>query len=446
MRITKPIAAARNSSRGFTLMELMVAMAAGLLIAIAAFSFSRQATLAFARESRVASAQMSVLAGFQRLQADVARASYMASPNFNRDASTGRLCGYGDWPAWLRNLSLTGLRVTPQGSQGALKTVALGDGKYPDTIRIVGNLATTESYTVMSIMQGAGVGHDIYIRVNDGPSTRSGFAGATGGEFSNVFLPGRLVRVLDMQGRQHYSVVATANWNNGQPFITTAWRLPLKGEITSGAATMALCGIDGFGKESQVNIVNIVDYGIANLSGAAIPQYTNTIYHADATAPGDDTRTELVRREVFIGNSAPVQFHLDGTAVVAAEYAIDLRAALWTSNRSTGGCTVASQGLAFCDFSSAGIPTLMNVGAWGTYTLGMPVTGPESVRTIRLRLAARSREVDRSVGLDPTTSGYSPPLLHGATFRHQVGTLGFARARTLMADVALMNQRGDAWY
>ncbi len=52
----------RTAARGFTLMELMVAMAAGLILSIAAFSFSRQATRAFAQESRIASAQMSVLA------------------------------------------------------------------------------------------------------------------------------------------------------------------------------------------------------------------------------------------------------------------------------------------------------------------------------------------------------------------------------------------------
>jgi len=436
----------RASARGFTLMELMVAMAAGVIVSIAAFSFSRQATRAFAQESRIASAQMSVLAGFQRLQSDVSRASYMASSNFNRDASVGKLCGYDLWPPAVRSMSLVGLRVTPEGSKGAFKTTALSDSKFPDSIRIVGNLATTESFTVLSILQGNGAGHDIYIRINDGPASRSGFDGPTGGEFNNVFVPGRLVRVVDMQGRQHYSSITAATWNNGQPFISTAWPLPLKGQITAGAATQAVCGIDGFGTESQVNVVSIVDYGIANLSGATIPQYNNTIYNNEGKpleyeARGDDLRTELVRRERLLTND-DIAFHLDQTATITTEFAVDLRVALWTTNRTTAGCTLGDTGLAFCDVNTAGIPALMTVGDWGTYAPGMPLTGPDSVRSVRLRLVTRSREIDRKVSIDP------PPLATntGAMFRYPVGNKGYARARTLMADVTLMNQRGDAWY
>lgn len=441
----------RASARGFTLMELMVAMAAGLILSVAAFSFSRQATRAFAQESRIASAQMSVLAGFQRLQSDVARASYMSSPNFNRDASIGKLCGYDLWPATVRSMALVGLRVTPEGSKSAYKTGALTDNKYPDSLRIVGNLASAEAYTVLSIMRGTGAGHDIYIRVNDGPSSRSGFEGATGGDFNNVFVPGRLVRVVDMQGRQHYSSIASASWNNGQPFISTAWALPLKGEMTVGAATQAVCGIDGFGTESQVNVVSIVDYGIGNLSNTSIVQYNNTVYSdltlhpTEYAARGDDTRTELIRRERLL-TADDTAFHQDPTAVITAEFAVDLRAALWTTNRATAGCQVGDTGLAFCEVNSSGIPALMTVGDWGTYTPGMALTGPDSVRAVRLRLVTRSREVDRTVDLDPSSTNNVPPLINGAVFRYKVGTLGWARARTLVADVSLMNQRGDAWY
>lgn len=430
-------------------MELMVAMAAGLILTIAAFSFSRQATRSFAQESRIASAQMSVLAGFQRLQSDVSRASYMSSPNFNRDASIGKLCGYDLWDANVRKLSLVGISVTPEGSKGAYKTVQLPDNKYPDSLRIVGNLATAEAYTVLSIMQGAGTGHDIYIRTNDGPASRSGFAGATGGEFNNVFIPGRLVRVLDMQGRQHYSVISSATWNNGQPYISTTWKLPLKGEMTAGAATQAVCGIDGFGTESQLNVVSIVDYGIANLSNTSIVQYNNTVYAGsdkdEYKGRGDDLRTELVRRERLL-NTDETKFYEDQSARIAAEYAVDLRVAMWTSNRLTAGCTLGDTGLAFCEVNSAGIPALMTVGAWGTYAAGTALTGPDSVRAVRLRLVTRSREVDRTADLDPSTTNNVPPLVNGAVFRYKVGTLGYARARTLMADVSLMNQRGDAWY
>jgi Tfp pilus assembly protein PilV len=438
-----PMRARRASARGFTLAELLIAMMAGLFIAIAAFSFSKQATRAFAQEARIASAQMSVLAGFQKLQSEVARSAYMASPNFARDAGFNRICGYNDttyFPAFLAASQLTGLKVTVQGSQSApgVTKVPNPSGSFPDAVRIVGNLSTVEAFTVLAIMKGSGAGHDIYIHSNNGPSSRAGFYGTDGGQFTSVFQVGRMLRIVDKQNRQHYGIVDAATWNTGQPYISTRLPLSLKGEGAN-----PLCSIDGIGTDTQVNIVNIVDYGIANIKGKNA-SYDNTIYSAGASTLGDDSRTELVRREWLIGTADPVPFYQDATStMVVAEYAFDLRLSLWTSNKNASGCTKATgdKGLLQCDYSSAAITTLMTVAA--TYYPGDPAVGPESVRAVQIRLATRSREIDRTEDLAPLSP--APPLTNGAVFRHKVGTYGYARARTLVADVSLQNQRGDAW-
>ncbi|MBI5537204.1 MAG: prepilin-type N-terminal cleavage/methylation domain-containing protein [Deltaproteobacteria bacterium] len=439
---TNPNRLLRAASPGFTLVELMVAMAAGLLIATAAFSFSKQATRAFAQEARIASTQMSVLAGFQRLQADVSRASYMSSPNFARDAAFNRICEYnnpGYWPSQLSNLA--GLSITVEGSKTAPAVTTLPDGKAPDSVRIVGNLVTAEAFTVLAILPGQSAGHDVYIRTNDGPSTRAGFVGAAGGLFTTVFAPGRILRIVDKQGHQHYSVISANSWSGGQPFISTTLPLPMKGQ---GANPM--CSIDGIGTDTQVNVVNIVDYGITNLSQINKVDYNNTIYSTGTdfsanTAVELTQRTELVRREVLVGQNAAPAFFQDPTAVVVAEYAVDLRFAAWTSNTNVAGCGAPTVGLRYCPYSSPAIAaTLMSVA--GPYSPGNPATGPESVRSVQMRLVTRSREVDRAADLTPGAP--IPPLTNGAIYRVAVGT-GWARARTLVADVALPNQRGDAW-
>lgn len=417
----------RAGSRGFTLAELMIAMLAGLLIAVTAFSFSKQATLSFAREARVASAQMSVLAGFQRLQADVARASYMSSTNFVRDASFNRVCGYGAaaWNATVR----AGIEITVQGSQGAPKVTALPDGNFPDRIRVIGNLTNSEAYRALAVVPN-GAGTDVVLAANEGPMARSGFdiySDPSGTMFATTFRPGRLIRLVDKQGRQYFGVIGSITWG-AQPTITTAQALPMQ-------ADSPMCGIIGIGTDSLVNVINIVDYGITNLSQIANIAYTNTIYSSVATTLGDDTRTELVRREFLLDGTSPVNFFQDPTAEVVAEYAVDLRFGLWTSNTGIAGCTTPALGVRYCPPSTAGITQVMMPGN----SFMTQAVGPESVRGVQVRLVTRSREVDRSANLPPVnTAG-------GAILRYQVGTLGWARTRTIVADVSLSNQRGGAW-
>src|SRR5262245_4294750 len=74
-----------RSPRGFTLIELMVAITAGLFVAIAAFALARQGSRFFQQEARIANAQFSATLGFDRLRADIARAGFLSSPNIQRD-------------------------------------------------------------------------------------------------------------------------------------------------------------------------------------------------------------------------------------------------------------------------------------------------------------------------------------------------------------------------
>src|SRR5215831_8019287 len=90
-----PPSAARP--RGFTLIELMVAVTAGLFVAIAAFALARQGSRFFQQEARVANAQFSATLGFDRLRADIARAGFLTTANVQRDPFR---CGStATWPS-----------------------------------------------------------------------------------------------------------------------------------------------------------------------------------------------------------------------------------------------------------------------------------------------------------------------------------------------------------
>lgn len=419
---------ARRQGRGFTLVELMVAVIAGLLVAAAAISFSKQSTRFFSQEARIASAQMSVLSGFQRLQSDLSRASYMSTPNMRRDLDNGRVCApdYATWPSALQGL--TGLQVTPGGSINVPSTMP--DGKYPDSVRIAGSLASTEVFPVRTIVAG-GDGHDVYLQVNTGAMTRSGFTQGANTAFQRLFQPGRVLRIVDQQRKQEFEVIASASFTaGGQPVIRTTGPLPLKGDLTLGTAKNAPCGIEGFAVGVQANVVNIVEYGIANLSDHAL--YKETIYSDAGYALGDESRTELVRREILVSNDDPGELDQDDSAEIVAEYAVDLRLGLWATNPGTG--------MVYIPPSSAAINTRMTVDS--SYVPGMAPSGPESVRSVALRLAVRSREIDRRENTDLT----NPALDGGLMFRYEMpSNAGYARVRTLLADVTLPNQGGEAW-
>jgi prepilin-type N-terminal cleavage/methylation domain-containing protein len=417
----------KRGGRGFTLVELLVAIIAGLLVAAAAISFSKQSTRFFSQEARIAAAQMSVLSGFQRLQGDISRASYMSTPNMRRDLDNDRVCApnFAAWPTALR--TLTGLRVTAGGSNTV--PAKMPDDKYPDSIRIAGSLTSSEVFPVRTI-EAQGTGHDVYLQVNTGAMARSGFT--EGADLTTVFKPGRVLRIVDQQRKQEYEVITAASFpSGGQPVIRTGGPLPLKGDLTIGVETSAPCGIEGFAVGVQANVVDLVEYGIANL--ADHPVYSTTIYNDGGYALGDESRTELVRREILLNEDDPGPLEDDDSTEIVAEYAVDLRLGLWATN--PGG------GLVFIAPSTAAIATRMTVDA--SYIPGVGPSGPESVRSVELRLAVRSREIDRRANTDET----DPVLDGGFMFRYPIPNSngGFSRVRTLLADVTLPNQGGESW-
>src|SRR5258706_4874068 len=90
-------------ARGFTLVELMVALSGGLFLAIIVFTLARNATRYYQRETRTAGATLASVSGFERLTGDIALARHLSTGNINADP---RVCTRPDptWPSELRTL------------------------------------------------------------------------------------------------------------------------------------------------------------------------------------------------------------------------------------------------------------------------------------------------------------------------------------------------------
>jgi type II secretory pathway pseudopilin PulG len=393
-------------ARGFTLVELMVAITGGLFIAIIVFALARDGARFYQRESRVADATLSAVVGFERLRAEIGRAGFLAAPNVRQ---LPRLCGdpIGDatWPAGLK--SLASVRIEQAQSPGS--DTLRANGLNPDRIVVSGSFASNEQFPIWNI-----TGTTVFLQRQTGPLARLGYNldGANQAALlASLFPSGRALRIQDQAGEIQFAVIAGTQ-AGAIPQITLAPAPALIFRQTAGTT----CGLRGNATGAVVNVVNFAVYEVRALQGGDFDRAFG------AGNPWDADRTELVREELdAAGNVIP------GTEELIAEHAVDLRF----------GVTVA-QGAAGAPLALATLPPDSGqIPGWaGDITAG---ANPHRIRSVRVRLSVRSGEPDRPSNV-PVVDGIAQGL-----YRIGLGSGGgspFARVRTLQTEVALHNQMG----
>jgi len=404
--------ARRPSSAGFTLIELLVAMTAGLFVAVGAFALAKQGTRFFQQEARVANAQFAATLGFDRLRTDIARAGFLTTANIRRDPF---YCGDPTvLPVGMKSLAAVRLTAaTPNEAQNA------ANGLAPDRITLTGSYGSAEAFPVRTVVAAA-TGYQVYLQSNTGAVARTN-NGTTdgGGAIDQVFQAGRVLRILDSTGRTEFGRIDAYGLNADGQMVITLHDSPALAFRKGGGN----CGIEGLGVGMQANVVNFIRYEIRNLRAANLARYA-PLYDTTATAPGDQSRLELIRVELDTdGNEIASSLEL------VAEYAVDLRF----------GLTVVPSYRTPTDPDIASYP----IGDARNYNFAFDVgtnngVGPERIRAVRARLVVRSREADRTENLPVTTPG--------TMFRYAMnGDGGFARARTITADIQLPNLTGVNW-
>ena len=389
-------------ARGFTLVELMVALSGGLFLSVVVFALARDASRFYQRETRLASATLAGITGFERLKADIQRASYLTTPNIRVDQLVR--------PNTSGITDLAGLLIEPGGSN-ITGNAAFGVNKSagqeldPDAIVLAGSYAATDEFP--GSIDGSGT--RITLSANSPSLARLGFFATSDAAIKlklieNVFGVGRILRFLEISSRyQSYGVIASVTVNaSSMPQITLA---------------SPLSYVQGFGEGSSVNVVNRVRYRIA--SKTDIEDTTDAwkpLFDASGDAPGEADRTELVREELDTADAV-----IAGTLDIAAEYAVDLEFGVT-------GETDPGTPLVYASSSDK-----------ATFDKFFPATGrPQGVRAVRVRMSVRSREADREANI--TGPG------GGRIYRFKLGSdLGWARVRTFQADVPLPNQATIQW-
>jgi hypothetical protein len=409
----------RGAVRGFTLVELMVALTGGLFVSVMVFTLAKDSSRFYMREARVADATLAAVTGFERLRADLTRISFMTSPNIRRDVQNARLCGNpSGWPQELQRLA--GLRIQPDTP--APNALLTANGLAPDAIQISGNFRGSDVFAMSGVV-AVGGGYRVNLQTKIGALNRLDYNGRGAAQkdlLDSLFPKGAALRIVDEAGKVQYGQIADTSVLGGPAVM-----LALSPALTLRAATSTNCGLTA-SSVGYVNVVNFVRYQVRALT---TPEAI-TAYGPLATSgqtPWETNRTNLVRQEVDV-TGAPMANTMEE---IVAEYAVDLSFGLTVAQTITNGVPTQLASIA------AGNAAIVNWAGDVTTTAGLANQGPHRVRALRVRLAVRSREPDRDLNI--VTGGSVAPGLYRFSLAANGASL-FARVRTLQAEIALHNQ------
>lgn len=391
--------------RGFTLVELMVAMTGALFLSLSVFLIAKHTTALYQEESRTANANMASVIGFERLRSDLARAGFMASPNVQTDP---RICAQNPeptWPTFLQQMQSVRFSATT-----GLPQLFAANSLAPQQVILAGNFTTVEAFPIRTIVS-TGTSYVVYLQIASGAMARLGYS-VTGADRAKIldatFPAGRAVRIVDRSGRHHYGVIASTQIAPEPAVILTGPSPQIRFRDNSALG----CGITGNETGATINTVNFIQYRLGNLRD--LPRFA-PLYATSAEGPYDADRTELIREEL-----SPSGTIIDGTQELVSEYAVDLRFRITVQANTTSPLTQVED---------------TDIYTWaGTQAQRVAGRGPHLIRSIHSWLSVRSRAADRNATIS---------VSQGPLYRVGLGATGgapYARVRTVQSRVALNNQ------
>lgn len=442
----------RRRARGFTLIELMVSLTAGLIVAIAVAGLAKVATTTFYEESRVQVAELSLRIAVDRLRSDLQRAAYMSTSNVLTDPLMVLPAGQASYvvPAQFANGLglLAGVRYLPDSSfagddpNNQIATMSTANlGAIPDRLILGGNMTTADEYIVQSILSGGGCGGSTVTLSLDSPAISRLVRDAAGAllptataeaALTAAFAPVATVgvqspwmaRIVDDSGKRQFVALCAARpveMVSGAPTIYTQLATP----VLSAQATGAQGGTTGFGVgRLTINPVQLVEWSVRDRSAETASITQNW---AKDTGPDAGTKFDLMRQYLDATGTRV------GTPELVAEYIVDFEIGLVLQNPIAG----ATPRMQVAPFDATSNPLVTQNS---TPTLA-PATGPQWIRSLRYRMATRAPMADREVDIArPAGTGYAYRYCTIAGGVCTPANSRFARVRTLTGEVTLQNQ------
>ncbi len=422
-------------SRGFTLVELMVSLIAGLIVAMAVVALARAATNSFYDAVRISSTEQAVRVASERLRSDLTRAGYMAPGNVRLAARDKGRSPAGHWVAPLTVVgafvNLASVNVTPDGSAPYLTggvNLSAANSFTPDSLVLTGNFTTTDSYR--GRLQGSCDGGQRVVLNADADAAvwrLLGTAADPSKTIDHVFRPigvDSIARVVDAAGCQHYAIVTKAQTTTvaGATLAAEVCIRNGAGDATAVHEPTGTCGAFD-GTEVTINPVQRVRWYMGLNTNAALE------------GPADEAGKSFTLYRRFLTPAGTDDGSVDGAPEIIAEKVADLKFGLvvdhWV-DRTTVLDYYASQDAAILAWT--GLPALSDV----------PNTpSPHLIRSVRYRIAARTAIPDREAPFPDQTPPFQTRYCMDDT--PIVGCTRLSRLRIVNSEVALINQAGMAY-
>lgn len=431
--------------RGFTLVELMVSLVAGLIIAMAVVGLAKQATTTFHEEVRAGSAEGQVRSAVERLRLDLVRAGYMSTGNIKLDPKIVRRPTDTTGSRYTVLNNMTAVRLFQAGSVNAQTNVdnlMTNNLLAPDALQLTGNFTSTDEYSGRYAQSGGTCGGPRILlgsppslpQQDDAAVFHLLKGGATG--VKRVFIPADshdfVVRVTDSVGCTHYAPACDAGLVSGQAYVDLRADANGHGIVTQEQAA-STCGGSTSNETVFVAPIQTVRWSIARRADTALDP-NNGLEPATH-------KLDLVRQFVDAAGTLldPATQASDPEPERVAEWAIDLKFG-FTVDRALSAATVGTSGV-IESFEPDSATNATWAGTVATQNVGDP--GPQRIRAVRFRVAVRSPMPDRRADI-------APPLVPGytGTYRYRfcvdnaplATCTRFARVRTITSEVSLPNQ------
>lgn len=390
----------RRRQAGFTLLEMMAALVAGLIAIGSIYTLSSASSKHFHEQQRISQTQMALRMAMSRLTSDIARAGFGGTPNSAAELNLGMLaCNQ----APVNPLSAVSFFNNLDGGSAVPNSGT--NGVQTDRLDLLGNYATSDVYRAMPsaatnqlMIQSAWHSFARSFGINGDP-VRPYNQDA----FEDVFRPGRLIHVRTTDQKHFYARVVASNGTPGTYSVTFTPGFNCSNARLDGAMVSPLNRI----RYRIVSSTGGPQSDMASLNLASVP--TGTV--AAGTLNSMLIREEINEAGARVANSE--QIVLEYAVHADYQFVVDTQLA-------------------------PGLPPVMQLEQ-GNPTPNV-TNNPHRIRSVIVNLGARTPQHDASFGGGAPGVAPAPPIPL-RTFRVSNTLPGLARVRTLRSEVMLRNMR-----